>query len=784
MRTVRQLRRLAIAALALLAAGCSLPWQQLELPAPIPPNPAGGGPIATNNQKRGVPLSEGPAAGGEARVVQGTGEFTGSPSPKPLPVANGKDGITLYLVEASVPEAAKAILGDIFGVNYVISDRVKAKVTIQAAKPIAKEGLLEVFESVLRAENIAIVVEPSGLYKIVPFEDAVAAGAPLRTRGGGQKATPGLPSQVVPLKFVSATEMERIIKSVSPQTTILRVDPSRNMLVISGTRGEIASVLDTVSVFDVDWMKGMSFGMFPVESSDPDAIAQELDTVFANDTDGPAKGIVRFISNKRLKSILVISSRPEYIDKAERWLKRIDMVGQATEKQVHVYHVQNRPAVELAQLLRRVYAAQDQARVSTTVTPGGASTLSAPAVVPAGGTIGNPPVFSPIPQVVPGFGSNSSGSSSSTASAPTLTTNGESVPTQGTGEVPAAPAAPLPGASVSGAPPDDRTSGISVVADDTNNALVITATPAEYRRVRQILERIDISPNQVLLEATIAEVTLNDQLKFGVRWFFKKGSNSNAFSDASVTNPSTDPTIPGILDATRALVAPQFPGFSYFLNTTNIQVALNALQSITDVNVVSSPTLTVLDNKKAVLQVGNEVPVATQSAVSVIAPGAPIVNSIGYRNTGVILSITRRVSDHGRVLLDIEQEVSDVVNAGTTTASTTQSPTFQQRRVRTTVAVHDGESIVLAGLIQDRATNTRDQVPVLGSIPLLGDMFKNKDDTVARTELLIAITPRIVKDPYQVRSITAEFRDKLNFTTRPQRRAPPDVREQIDRIVR
>jgi general secretion pathway protein D len=236
-----------------------------------------------------------------------------------------------------------------------------------------------------------------------------------------------------------------------------------------------------------------------------------------------------------------------------------------------------------------------------------------------------------------------------------------------------------------------------------------------------------------------------------------------------------------LTDSTAGAVLPIAPGFSSFFSTPNVGVVLNALSTITDVNVVSSPTIMVLDNKRATLQVGDEVPVATQSAVSVLGAGAPIVNSVSFRNTGIILNITPRINDSGRVLLDIEQEVSDVV---ATTTSKIDSPTIQQRRIKTTVSVNDGEGIVLGGLIQDKATNTRGQVPLAGEIPVLGNLFKKKDDLINRTELLVAITPRVVKDSRHIRAITEEFRDKINFTTRPQRAAPPDRREQVDRVLR
>jgi general secretion pathway protein D len=293
--------------------------------------------------------------------------------------------------------------------------------------------------------------------------------------------------------------------------------------------------------------------------------------------------------------------------------------------------------------------------------------------------------------------------------------------------------------------------------------LLISATRDDYKRILSILERIDTLPDQVLLEATIAEVTLNDDLRLGTRWFFEK-SGQFRFTDS-------------VLGA----IAPTFPGFSYFFNSVNVQVVLNALSTVTDVNIVSSPTLTVMDGRRATLQVGDEVPIVTQQAVAVITPGAPIVNSVQYRNTGVILAIIPRINEKGRVLLDIEQEVSEV---GATTSSAINSPTFTQRRIRTTVAVKDGDSLALGGLMQDRSTLARDQLPLLGEIPVVGNLFKNKTDNIRRTELLIIITPRVVRDIHQARYITDEFRDRMNFQLRPQRQAPPRLEEKVDRLQR
>ena len=356
-----RLRRAVLLAAASLLGACTLPWQQLKLPGPVPPE-AGPAPIAKANRSPGSPLTSGAAEVSGPQVSAGSGQFTGSPEPRPSPgAANSKDGVTLNFAGASIAEAARSILGDILGVNYTVSDKVRGSITIQTVRPIPKDALLGVFETMLSGEGAAISVD-NGVYRILPSNDAVSAAAILAR---GARRLPGVNAQVVVLRFVAAAEMERIIKSMAPQATILRTDPARNLLVVAGTRGDLDSIMDAVSTFDVDWMRGMSFGLFPIETNDPDAIAQELDTVFANDQESPIKGMVRFVASRRLKAILVITSRPEYLKKAETWVRRLDMVGRATEKQVHVYHIQNRPAVELAQLLQRIYGGQEQGRVGS-----------------------------------------------------------------------------------------------------------------------------------------------------------------------------------------------------------------------------------------------------------------------------------------------------------------------------------------------------------------------------------------------------------------------------------
>jgi general secretion pathway protein D len=271
----------------------------------------------------------------------------------------------------------------------------------------------------------------------------------------------------------------------------------------------------------------------------------------------------------------------------------------------------------------------------------------------------------------------------------------------------------------------------------------------------------DVMPTQVQIEVTIAEVTLNDQLKFGVRWFLQNNGSSVTFTDA-------------ISGSVRSV----FPGFSYALSLANVTAAINALNQVTDVNVISSPSLTVMDHKTAVLQIGDEVPITTGTAVSTIAAGAPIVSSVSYKDTGVILAMTPRINASGRILLDLEQEVSTVVP---TTSSGIDSPTIRQRRIRTSVVVNNGEALALGGLIQNNQTLGRTQIPIVGDIPLIGNAFKSKDNQLNKTELIIVITPHLMRNLSEARMVTDDYRRELETFSAPPLRPTTNIPRAVQR---
>lgn len=641
----------------------------------------------------------------EPFVSQGTGEFVSKPeSAAAASTTVEGDRVTLNLVNAPIAQAAKTVLGDILKVNYSLSDKLSGNITVQTTSSVPRDALIDLFETALKA-NGATIMQNNGFYRIVPAANAGQSG--LQMAGDGQRSPLGVQLRIIPLRHISASEARRVLEPVLPQGAIVRVDDDRNIIVVAGTTRELGDMASVVSVFDVDWLKGMSFGMFPLKASDPEALAKELDAIFGLDKDGALRGVVRFIPNKRLGAILAISSKPAHIDTVRTWIAKLDRLAENAEEQLFVYKVRNRSATELASLLSRVLSPGDPAQttVSTVVAPGyepQITTVAATTATPYGNRTSRS-----------GFaGSDSEG-----------------------------PATPRP--SFANGQSGGASSNKRVVADESNSSLLIFASSREYERVTRILERLDVLPVQVMLEAMIAEVTLNDELKFGIKWFFEH-NNKGKFT---------------LSDAVNGAVASQFPGFSYFFSSANVKTVLDAVSGITTVNVVSAPSLMVLDNKKAILQVGDQVPIVTQTAQAVTNPDSPIVNNITFRDTGVILAVTPRVNDAGRVVLEIEQEVSNVTK---TTSSGIDSPTIQQRRIKTTVAVADGEMLALGGLMQERDNTDRTQVPILGNLPLLGAAFRSKTDTINRTELLVIIRPLVVRDAGEGRAVTEEFRRRLN----------------------
>jgi general secretion pathway protein D len=614
--------------------------------------------------------------------------------------------VVINFVDADIHEVMKAILGRTLRVNYVIDPAIKGRITIQTSRPLTRQSVIPMLEMALPMVGATLIVS-GDFHRVVPLAKAIRNGARVSWGQGSMSNRPGYGVQIVPLQYVGAQEMKKILDPMVPEGSQLHVDPVRNFLIFAGTRSDLEYMLETVHMFDVDWLKGMSFGLFPLEYADVSTILKDLETVFGDAEKGPLAGLLRLVPIDRLNAILAVSAQPAYLDKVSEWIERLDRSEEGPGRQLFVYFVQNGEAEELAAVLSKAIGFERAEPLpATTVAPG----------------------LKPV-QLTSRRGSQSE--IADTGAQP----KSEPVQQQQTGQ------------RYQKGREDKNSLDIMsggefrVVADDSRNALLITATRAEYQVIATALKKLDLVPLQVLMEATIAEVTLRDQLQYGLQWFFRSGNNDFTFSSSSGGG-----------------VAKTFPGFSYFFSSTNATLALNALSDLTDVNVISSPQLLVLNNATATLTVGDQVPIATQSSVSSTDPDAPIVNSIQYRDTGVTLRVTPRVNAGGLVTLDIEEETSEVAE---TTTSGIDSPTIQQRRITSTVVVHSGETVALGGLIKDTTSNTKSGLPLLSSIPILGALFRTTSDDERRTELIVLITPRVIRSRNDARVFTEEMRQRL-----------------------
>lgn len=610
--------------------------------------------------------------------------------------------ITLNFQETNIEEFVKVILSDVLSLNYIIDPKVTGTVSMNTATPIKKDRLFSLLEEVLSINNAAIV-KSGEYYKIVSKADATKSGISPTI----SKTNQGYSVRIVPLEYIAAQEMQKILEPFIPDAAYVRIDKQRNMVILGGTPNDLNTMQETIDIFDVDWLRGMSVGLYPLDYVDPKTLKAEIDTILSQIEGGSENellgGVVKTVAIERLNSILLISSTPAGLREAEIWLYRLDRPGEQIGQRLYVYDVQNAKATEIADILSQVFNTSNQNAITqipnAELAPG-----NEPVELSSGNTNDSVDL-----QIDPNLNTANRGNSGS----------GISIRTD---------------------------SELQIIADDTRNALVILATPQDYKMVAAAIRKLDIVPLQVLIEASILEVSLNDDLSYGVEWFFKNGLG--------------DKSGQGTLDLGAAGIAALSPSFSYSIvdSASNIRVAINALASESEVNVLSSPSLMVLDNQTASINVGDEIPVPTRQSISNIDPNAPTVNEIQFRNTGISLEVTPRVNNSGLVTMDIRQEVSNAVD---TTSSSIDAPTIQQRQIESTVAINSGETIVLGGLMTNTKTNNESGLPGLYQLPVIGKLFGQTSKEGRRTELMILLTPKVVRNSNDARDVTEELRRKL-----------------------
>jgi general secretion pathway protein D len=681
----------------------------------------------------------------EAKIEPGTGQFIDEAAARaPVETKSAAEGqITFNFENQPIQAVVQAILGSLLHENYTIAPSVTGNVTFSTAKPITAEQAMPILQMLLGWTNNALVFK-EGRYAVVPVKDAIPGN--LTPRIAPANIAKGYEVRAYPLKYIAATQMQKLLKPYAKADAVVSADDARNLLVLAGTASELGNYQRTIQIFDVDWLKGMSVGVYGLRNMDVSKVMPELDKIFGASGESPLAGMFRFIPMETTNSVVVITPQKDYLEKAETWLYKLDQGVGENGTQLYVYDVKNVKAVDLSDHLNAIFTGQASQRSSN-------SGNVAPGLKPV--SIGQ---FNNGSSRTGMNGTQGNSTLAANRNAPrssNLTTTGSGTPASSGG----------------------KQTDIRITPIEENNQLLVMATPGEWDSIRAAIHRLDIAPLQVQIEAKILEVTLTGNLQYGVQWWLSGLiNNSNAGSGTGFNYESPFASTNGNSDRHRVSLgggAPTSlngggPGTFYSYLNKNFQVALNALEKSGNSKILSSPSLVVMNNQQAQLTVGTQVSVISASLVGLGGYGTTNtttgitstgIGQANYISTGVTLSITPRVNPGGLVYMDVSQE--DTSPDYSTVTANNPNPAINQRNLDTQVAVQSGQTVLLGGMIQDQDGDSRNGVPILSKIPVLGGLFGSTTKTRQRTELIVLITPRVITNSDEAQQMTQEYESKF-----------------------
>jgi general secretion pathway protein D len=583
------------------------------------------------------------------------------------PAVSGR-AYSIALSDADIPAVANEVLGQDLKIPFLIDPGVSGKVSLRLARPLSGEALLEAFEAALALDDVAMVRGPGGV-ALMPKAKARTQAPLRRLRSADEPLGAGFQIVAAPLAYASAADVGKAVEAAGGTGVVVKADDQSGAIILAGSSGELRAALQVVRLMDRSRLSAGQTRTLQLRSAPPAAVAAELDGLLR------ASGVsgVSLVPIDRLDQLVISAHSPDALAEAVAWAARLDSPSHEEKTSLWIYHPQNLSADDLAQALNQLLSGAE---------PGGRSP-------DAGASIAPPPpgALPPVPR----------GGDATSAFA------------SGAGERLGDPE-------------------LRVSVEKGANTLMVMAPESRWAPLRAMLEQIDRPPPQILIEATVLEVTLGREFKTGVDW--------------SVIGANGKLTVTNTQDKTGA-VLPKFPGFSVFYLSNTAKAAIDALASKTRVDVVSAPKLVAVDNQTATLQVGDQVPIVNQTTQSISAPGAPLVENTEYRDTGIILKIRPRINGPESVLVDFSQEVSSVEP---TTSSTINSPTIQQRRFESQMALKEGETVAVGGLISSDRSRNDQGIPFLKDIKGLGLLFKAQDDQNSRTEIIVLMTAHILHD--------------------------------------
>ncbi len=692
-------------------------------------------------------------------IQAGTGKFVNN---QPLPKSSGGEGqVTFNFENQPIQAVVKAILGDMLQDNYTIAPNVGGNVTYSTSKPIRREDALPVLEMLLSWTGNALVREGSR-YTVLQSKDAIPGKL---TPHLGASAQPGYALRIFPLRYMSASETAKLLKPYAKPDAFVNIDPNRSLLVLAGTPSELDNYARTIDTFDVDWMKGMSIGVFTMQHVEVTKLLPDLLKIFGTEGESPLAGMFRFMPIEQTNAIVVITPQPEYLRQAEEWLYRLDRGGAENAVQLYVYNVKNLKSPDLADYLSQIFlgtsGTSHRSSTSGSVGPG----LRSTSLGGSGGGIGG------------GVGGSLGGSNSMNYQSSLRPQSNLEKSTPATGTTTGAP-----GTTGAG----KKESDIRISAIEENNQILVMAQPFEWEQIQAAVRRLDVQPLQVQIEARVLEVSLTGALQYGVQWWLGNLKTANgSYDPTNGRNPYPNPH--DRLGETFGSAGPSSTGtnpataFWSYINS-KFQVQISALETSGIAKNLSAPSLVVNNNQEASITVGTQIPINQISYTGLTGVGttgsattAAGLSSVQYLSTGVTLNVKPRVNPGGLVYLDISQEVS---TPGPIPAS--GNPQIAQRTLQTEVAVQSGQTLLLGGMIQDLTSNGNQSVPLVNKVPVLRDLFGSTDNTKNRTELIVLITPRVISNSDEAQQMTIEYSRQfeslapLRAATPPPSSLPPN----------
>ncbi|GGA84644.1 type II secretion system protein D [Arenimonas soli] len=703
---------LVVLALLVFLAGCATPASPVVRRGA---DPLAGVPVVSReatSPEAGADPSAGTAPDPyAAQLTPGTGRVINEQVASAPPPSLDLPGEATFNFEGEpVHAVVKVILGDLLQQNYVIAPGVQGQVTLATPRPVNAAQALGLLEMVLGWNN-ARLVWLDGRYNVLPTEQAIAGNLSPRTGGAGNAR--GYEVRAVPLQFISANEMKKLLEPYARPNAVVSTDPARNMIVLAGTRAELQNYLRTVEIFDVDWLSGMSVGVYPLLSAEADDVVGELEAIFGAEGNTPVSGMFRFMPLQGQNAVLVITPQPRYLNEAKKWIERLD-AGGGEGARLYTYEVLYMKATDLAEQLSQVFGGGYSAS-------GGGNAAGPPSLMPGLEPVQIRSINTPAPDAAdPGARAKAA----------------EQAAAAGRGG----------GDGIAVGASDD----VSVSAVEESNALLVRATPGQWESIRRTIERLDTMPLQVHIEAQVVEVELSGKLSYGVNWFFEQAVTENDLPSALGRDIWGD--IAGSITGANGL------GWTFL--GRNAAAVISALDNQSNVRVLSTPSVVVRNNAEAKLDVGTKIPVNSTSFNPIVGDGTGgngTFTQVQYLDTGVILTVTPRISRDGTVFMEIDQEVS---SPGDTPDDNGNLP-INKRSLVTEAAIQSGETVMLAGLIRDSSLKGSDGVPGLSRLPVVGALFGRKTEDNLRTEVIILVTPRVIRDPNEARRLTDEYGERF-----------------------